>query len=100
MIAMTFRYRNSTEPTDSTCYDTSSQTNYWISGTQYSATYTITSESTIKLSLKELRKIWAYERMVKWWFNPTKKEPNKRIKIKPIPLRCVMLDGMGWANQN
>jgi len=99
MIATTYRFRNAGDPTDSTWCDTSSQTSYWINDTSYHTSYCITKPTIKKLSLKELNKIWSYERMIKWWFNPIKKEVRKIVTIKPIPLRCVILNGYGWANQ-
>jgi len=101
MIATSTTYR--TYGDDTTWTDTSASyctpSRYYSTGCYIGYTVTSNNYSYKPLPLKELMKLWAKERMRVFWTNPIKEEPNKIVIIKPIPLRCVILNGHGWANQ-
>ena len=75
------------------------QTNYYPTSDYNSGRWIISYNKTPPLSLKEMMKLWAKERMRLFWENVERKReiPFRFVYDRPVPLRAVRLNGQGWA---
>jgi hypothetical protein len=97
MIANSYSIRyGASVPTDTKWTSSETDTSYNYS---YSYNYQTIVHIPEPLPLKEMMKLWAKERMKKFWsdFLPREKKPIFIIPDRPVSLRGVRLNGHGWA---